>query len=479
MTFLWYDLETFGRNPRLDRIAQFAAIRTDERLEPLGEPVVLYCRIPRDYLPDPYAVMKTGITPQETRRKGVREIDFAREVHRLFSEPGTCGVGYNSISFDDEFLRALFYRNFIDPYEREYRSGNSRWDVLSLARMAHDLRPEGVEWPRKEDGRPDLRLEALTAANGIEHADAHDALSDVRATIALAALLGEAQPKLFDFFLKMRSRAEAQTLIDLAGHTPIVHTDKRYTRPGGATTLVAPLAMDKQNSRSVLVYDLRYDPTPFLQRSAEELREDAFTPRREQPDEEHLPVTRVALNRVPAIAPEGTLDGVAALKLGIDRKATGRHLEIIRNHPGFIRKVRSAFVPLGGSVSRDPEEQIYEGFIPDPDRALFPELHRKPPEELLHWNPDFRDSRLPTLLHRLKMRNYEELFSGEELQSWYEEAARRILLPPSDKLYDLEKFELRVTESLQDTDRGEKESAAARELWNYAQSVRATLPISD
>lgn len=477
MNFLWYDLETFGREARLDRIAQFGAIRTDENLEPLEEPVVLYCAIPRDYLPDPGAVLKTGITPQETRQKGVKEIDFARSLNGLFSEPGTCGVGFNSVSFDDEFLRSLFYRNFIDPYEREYRKGNSRWDILSLARMARDLRPEGLIWPTKPDGRPDMRLGALTAANGIFHEDAHDALADVKATIELAHLIREAQPKLFDFFLKLRDKREARLLIDLGNQTPIVHTDGRYTRADGVSSLVAPLAMDLENNQAVLVYDLRYDPTPFLPRSAEELRRNAFTPRREQPDEEQLPVTRLALNRVPSIAPQGTMDPETAVRLGIDLEETELHLEILRKNPEFARRVQSAFAPLAATQPRDPEEELYAGFLPDADRTLFPEIHHLPPRELLQWDPPFRDPRLPVLLHRMKMRNFEEYLSSEERKKWYEEAARRILLPPSQKLFNLERYELRVGQLLEEEGRSEEEKKIARELWNYSQAVRSTLPV--
>jgi exodeoxyribonuclease-1 len=477
MNFLWYDLETFGRDPRLDRIAQFGAIRTDENLEPLEEPTVLYCAIPRDYLPDPQAVLKTGITPQETRRKGVREIDFARELNRMFREPGTCGVGFNSVSFDDEFLRSLFYRNFIDPYEREYRNGNSRWDILSLARMARDLRPAGLRWPDKPNGKPDMRLEALTAANGISHEDAHDALSDVRATMELARLIREAQPKLFDFFLRLRDKREARLLVDLAGQTPIVHTDVRYTRPEGVTTLVAPLAMDLENNQAVLVYDLRFDPTPFLTRGAEELRRNAFTPRSEQPDEEQLPVTRLALNRVPSIAPRSTMDQESSERLGINLEEAERHREILRRNPEFARRVQSAFAPVATAQQRDPEEELYAGFLPDADRNLFPEIHRLPPRELIDWEPPFRDPRLPVLLHRVKMRNFEEHLTPEERRRWYEEAARRLLLPPSQKLMDLERYELRVSRLMEEPGESEEEKKIARELWNYSQAVRATLPV--
>jgi len=187
-TILWYDLETFGLNPQYDRIAQFACIRTDENLEEIDEPIRIYCKPTLDYLPAPSACKVHGITPQMALELGIDEYDFALKIHEEFSVPGTTTAGYNSINFDDEFIRHLFYRNLLDPYEREYANGNSRWDLINLVRAAHDLRPDGIVWPQDNDGYPVFKLEALTKANGLLHESAHDALSDIRATIAMARL---------------------------------------------------------------------------------------------------------------------------------------------------------------------------------------------------------------------------------------------------------------------------------------------------
>ena len=199
ITFLWHDYETFGANPRLDRPSQFGAIRTDENFNQIGEAEMFYCSPADDFLPHPMAVLITGITPQEARTNGLAETDFAGAINDLMSRPNTCVVGYNSLRFDDEVTRHMFYRNFIDPYAREWQNGNSRWDLIDVVRAIYALRPEGINWPSKEDGTPSFKLEDLTAANGIAHGEAaHDALADVRATLELAKLLKKAQPRLFD-----------------------------------------------------------------------------------------------------------------------------------------------------------------------------------------------------------------------------------------------------------------------------------------
>ena len=200
-SFLFYDLETFGLDPRYDRVAQFAAIRTDEQCNVIEEPIVLYCRLSDDYLPDPLAILVTHITPDEVQEKGLNEREFFKEIEKHFSVPGTCVLGYNNLRFDDEFIRFGFFRNFISPYEREYTHGNSRFDVLDLVRSTHDFRPEGINWPiNPSSGYPSFKLTSITEANGISHEDAHDALSDVKATISVTHMIQEKQPKLFSYF---------------------------------------------------------------------------------------------------------------------------------------------------------------------------------------------------------------------------------------------------------------------------------------
>ena len=205
-TFLWHDYETFGLNTRRDRPAQFAGIRTDAELNEIGEPLMIYCQPANDYLPDPESCVLTGITPQHCLQHGVPEHAFAAQIEQVLAQPGTIGVGYNTIRFDDEVTRHLFWRNLIDPYGREWQNECGRWDLLDVVRMAYALRPDGIVWPVKEDGKPSFKLEDLARANGLLHETAHDALSDVRATIALARLVRTAQPKLFDFCLGLHKK---------------------------------------------------------------------------------------------------------------------------------------------------------------------------------------------------------------------------------------------------------------------------------
>ena len=240
-TLYWHDYETFGLDPRYDRPAQFAGIRTDEDLNIIGEPLMIYCKLAEDSLPSPEACLVTGITPQEANEKGLAEAEFIKLIHDEFAQANTCGVGYNSLRFDDEFTRFVLYRNFYDAYAREWQNGNSRWDIIDMARLTRALRPEGINWPDREDGKPSFRLEHLTAANNIEHAGAHDALVDVYATIAFAKLIKTAQPKLYDYVYQRRRKNDVAPLLNINDRTPVIHTSRMYPSDYCGTALVSTI----------------------------------------------------------------------------------------------------------------------------------------------------------------------------------------------------------------------------------------------
>lgn len=445
MTLLWYDLETFGKNPRWDRVAQFAALRTNDRFEPLEDPIVLYCRITPDYVPDPYACLVTGITPQETLEKGMREYDFIKAIDREFSRPGTCVVGYNNIRFDDEFVRSLYYRNFFDPYRREWADGNSRWDILDLVRATHDLRPEGIEWPLREDGRPLFKLEKLTEANGLSHERAHDALSDVYATIAMAKLLSEKQPKLFRWVFRNRKKDDLRRIIDLDTREPVVHTSGMLTGPHGCTSLMAPLVTDPVVRNMIHCFDLRCDPEALLELPVEEIRRRVFTSSKQLAEEgiERIPLKGIHLGKCPVVSPLNTLDDAAAERLAIDREVCMRRWERLQADPGLLQKVRKVFEKDAAALPReeDPDLQIYSGgFFRDDDKARLRIIHETPSEELKSLELRFHDPRIPEMLRRFIGRNFPQTLDEEEMRIWKSSCAARILFPKAREAMDHGEF---------------------------------------
>lgn len=419
-TFFFYDLETSGFSAREDRIMQFAGQRTDMDLNPVGDPVNVLIALNDDTIPSPEALMVTGITPQKTLEEGYSEADFSKRLVEEWFTPDTIIIGFNSVRFDDEFIRHLLWRNFYDAYEWSWKNGRSRWDLLDVVRMTRALRPEGIEWPLDEKGEAVNRLELLTKANGIAHESAHDALSDVFALIGMARLIRDKQPQLFDYLLKMRDKKEVQKLVNLDDKKPFVHTSGRYDKEFEKTTVAFPLAPALHGN--VLVYDLRYDPTDFVGLSQDELAGRLFASweERQADDFVRIPVKQLQYNRCPAVAPLGVLEQADGWqKIGLSSDAIERHMKVLLEHPEFAEKLRTVFEKSRDfAPSTDAEGQLYDSFVPDIDKLRIEAVRNADTTKLADFHPEFRDERLPELLLRYKARNYPRSLSESERSAW-------------------------------------------------------------
>jgi exodeoxyribonuclease-1 len=431
-TFLWHDYETFGAEPRRDRPAQFAAIRTDADLNEIGEPIMLYCQPAPDYLPDPQACLITGITPQHCLELGVPEHEFAARICAAFSEPGTIGVGYNTIRFDDEVTRFLLWRNLMDPYAREWQNGCGRWDMLDVVRMAYALRPDGITWPRHDDGRPSFKLEHLTRDNGLVHEAAHDALSDVRATIALARLLRSKQPKLFDYCLELRRKdkvAEQMGLhLDRALRQPFLHVSGMFPAERGCLAMVWPLATHPTNKNEVLVWDCRHDPSELFNLNVETIRQRLFTRAAEMPDGmTRLPIKSVHLNKSPMLVGNlKTLSTQMAARWELDVEQCLAHARVAAGGPDMAAVWQKVFQREASPATVDVDEDLYGGFVSNGDRRRLESLRTEAPSKLAALRPSFEDERLSHLLFRYRARNFPHTLADEEQQAWEEHRAARL-----------------------------------------------------
>lgn len=435
-TIYWHDYETFGRDPRKDRACQFAGIRTDEDLNVIGDPLVIYCKPAPDFLPEPEACLITGISPQLALEKGLSESDFCASIIQEFIQPGTCVAGYNSIRFDDEVTRHLLYRCFHDAYEREWKNGNSRWDIIDLLRLTYALRPEGINWPKNEDGRPSFRLEELTAANGIGHEAAHDALSDVLATIAVAKLVKEKQPKLYDFFYVRRQKNQVIPMLDLSGQRALLHVSSMYPASQGCMSLVMPLTQHPQNSNGVIVYDLAQNPESWMNLSIEEIQQRIFTPKAEMPDGvERIGLKTVHVNKCPALAPLSVLTDAIVERFAIDLDACKRHQDILLQQDELAQKIAAVFAEpyVAENPETDPDLMLYSGgFFSSSDKKAMAEIRSMNPEDLEKFSPFFSDPRLPEMLFRYRGRNFPDSLNTQEQERWKEYCLRCLNEPQAD-----------------------------------------------
>lgn len=430
-TFFWHDYETSGADSRRDRPLQFAGIRTTPELEIVGDPVMFFGQPPREMPPHPEACLVTGITPQQAARDGLIEADFAARVHEQLAEPGTCSVGYNSLRFDDEFTRQMLYRNFHQPYAREWENGNSRWDLIDLVRLCQALRPDGIVWPKREDGSPSFKLEHLAKANALSQKRAHDALSDVHALIGLARLIRTNQPKLWDWHFALRRKQRVFGLLDVTNMTPLLHVSSRYPASQHCLTMIAPLALDPARPGEVIVADLRQDPAELLALDEDDIADRVFVARADLPEGvERIALRTVRANRSPALAPLSVLKGADLARLQLDPDRCLAHRDALLASPDIREKVQRIFARAAAMPKADdPELALYDGFLPDADKPLLDKVRATPPEQLGAAGFSFRDPRCAELLFRYRARNWPLTLNLDEQQRWKTFCRQRLTRP--------------------------------------------------
>lgn len=427
-TFYWYDYETFGISPRTDRISQFAGIRTDENLNILDEHM-FYCKPTNDCLPAPEACNVTGITPQLCEQKGMIEHKFIKKINTEFTAPNTCVVGYNSIRFDDEFTRYTLYRNFIDPYAWHWQNGNTRWDILDVVRMCYALKKDNcLNWVHNEDGKPVFKLDQLSLANGIEHTNAHDALADVRATIAIAKIIKDTQPQLFNYAFSLREKKTVEGKIKL--FDPMLHTSGMYPAKKSCTRLAVALAYHPQYNDRAIVFNLDQDPSILLELEINELKTLMFTKQAELPDGvERLQIKDLIFNKSPMFVPNiYKLEPKIIKQLDIDMDTCMQRLEFIKNNQVAISKVvQNLYISEQENVAiTDVDQSLYEGFMDNADKRIANQIQNLSIEELQEFHPKFKDDKLSKLLMHFKARNYPESLTEDEQEDWFEVVQGRV-----------------------------------------------------
>lgn len=471
-TLLWHDYETWGANPQKDAPCQFAAIRTDTDLNIVDKPINIMARIANDALPHPQACLVTGITPQQSLRDGMTEAEFCQKIHHEMSKPNTCVVGFNSIRFDDEVSRHLFYRNFYDPYGREWRNGNSRWDIIDLARACYALRPEGIEWPLKEDDTPSFKLEALTKANNLNHGQAHDALSDVHATIALAKLIKTKQPKLFEYGFKLRSKHEVAKQFDFSRPSVLLHVSSKIPASQGCCTWVMPVAPHPTNSNAIIVIDLSKDVTPLLEDDADTLRDKLYTSNHDLDGIPRPGLKLIHINRSPFVTTAKAMDEKNASRIGLDRDLCLKHYQILASREDLREKVLNVYNQQPEEKDMDADHALYSGgFLSDDERRWCDGVRNSEPENLDSFHNTTQNLTLRTLLFRYRARNYPHTLTADEVQRWQIHRQYRLTDRNSPSSITLETYLLEL-EGLIETHREDpNKQAILRALYQYAQNL--------
>lgn len=472
-TFYFHDYETWGADPKRDRPAQFAGIRTDLDLNIISEPDIWYCQLANDYLPHPQAALITGITPQLCQRKGLPENEFMQRILSRFAESGTCVTGYNNLRFDDEITRYSLYRNFFDPYAREWQNGNSRWDIIDMVRACYALRPDGINWPQHENGNPSFKLEHLTKANGIEHQQAHDAMSDVYATIAMAKLIKEKQPRLFHYLFELRRKNKVSELIDVASMKPLVHVSSKFPASQGCTSLIVPLAWHPVNKNAVICYNLQADPQLLISLDSDTLKTRLYSRSTDLAEGEQRPGLKlIHLNKCPVLAPLNTLTESRATALGISLSACMENQQWLQQNLQVQQIATDLFSgDHGFAEESNPDYQLYSGFISNGDKQKAEYLHQLTPQQLAADPPIFADERLNNLLFLYRARLYPASLTDAEQQKWQRYRTEKLMHGLDNPSLTMDAYGLELENLAHEHSADEQKMAVLKALYLYAQSL--------
>ncbi|VFQ45246.1 exodeoxyribonuclease I [Desulfoluna butyratoxydans] len=415
-SYLFYDLETSGLNKSFDQILQFAAIRTDMHLKELERYNIVVSLRP-DVVPSPMATIthRIGI---EKCMEGICEYEAVRHIHALMNREGTISLGYNTLGFDDEFLRFAFHRNLLPPYTHQWANGCSRMDLLPITVLYHLYKPEGLTWPRLEDGRSTLKLEKLSQANALAEGQAHDALVDVEATLALARRF-MAEGKMWEYVAgSFNKKEDALRLAKLpvrhessAGqHAWGIMTGSRF---GAEAAYQAPvLAIGESLPYKNQTLWLRLDDEALINgEGAVEERVWVIRKRMGEPNVILPPLDRFVSRLTPERLAQ-VEENLAWLKAHPDEFA-----RIIRHH----REFRYPEIP-----NLDADTCLYQnGFLSKAEEALCAKFHRAGPDAMAEAMQAMAPGHVRELATRILFRNYPE-FSDEEVFEAFETFMARV-----------------------------------------------------
>ena len=463
MNYLFYDYETSGRNEKFDQIFQFAGIRTDDKFRQIGEPLEYFCKLRADVLPSPWAIKVNQIDISELNSKGLSEFEFAKKVSAaLLGDGDQCIVGYKSKTFDNNFTRFLLYRNFFEPYAWSYLNGNSCLDIFDVVCLGYSF--ERLTDIQVNDGSGDdsLKLENLAKWNGLNHDHAHEAVSDVLATIHLARLVNEKCPRLFEYVLRLRNVAEARSIFFTKNKFFHSSTTNGYERR--FLSLHTGLCDHPTFPRYVVGWNLENDPAEILDLSAEEIRNEMYA--KKQYRSINVGFDDFKLNGSPMIVPffEAQKNRVA------DYEACAKNLEAVQKNEDSLvslaTKIFDSEIP-----EEDPDADLYVGDYFGEMRADEKLCRAVRVDPMTVDDSEFKSPRLRRMFRRMKARNFFNRLTDVE-QEQYERFCAEKSLCSEDKNWQTKSvFDQELVEVLADVNLSERQRHCLTVLRQHVENM--------
>ena len=416
MAFVFYDTETTGLETAFDQILQFGAIRTDDDLNEV-ERINVRCRLLPHVVPSPGALLATGIRPATLVDPSLpSHYEAIQQIRaKLLEWSPAIIIGYNSLDFDENFLRQALFQT-LHPTYLTNTNGNVRGDVMRMVMATAIYAPNAISVPINDRGRDIFKLDQLAPANGFAHDHAHDAIADVEATIHMARLVRDRAPEIWDTMMGATRKQDVSELImsePMFAHTAVYHASPY-------TYLVTCCGQNPQDNGQLAVFDLAFDPEPYLDNSVEELVGVL--------EGSPKPIRSIRANAQPILMSSEHLPD-SAKAAGVDGAERQRRVEVIQGNPGFRERVGEALAARYADEPPSPhvEKRIYDGFPSSSDQALLQQIHEMPWEDRAAVVDQLEDDRLKEFGTRLIYFDQPEALpeaKRAELDDW---RARRVL----------------------------------------------------
>lgn len=400
-TYLFYDIETTGLNKCFDQVLQFAAIRTDLALKEL-ERHEFQIRLNSDVIPSPEALIvhRMGISQLQ---EGENELEALRKIHQLLNTPGTISVGYNTLGFDDEFLRFSFYRNLLSPYTHQYANSCARMDIYPLTLLYYLFKPEIIQWPKVGDV-VSMKLEHLSRINNLMKGSAHNAMVDVEATLALARKLQESET-LWDFSCAyFHKETDLSRLNKLSGEAILIQG-----KIGSRDNYLAPvLSLGQHYHYKNQTLWLRLDREELSKTTSDTIRENTYVLRK-KPGEDPilLPIQDRYLEKISQSRRELAEE---------NKRWLAANPELLREIQEYHRNFVYPPVP-----NIDVDAALYEiGFPSREEEGLFLQFHAASPKDKLTIAERIPNKKRQSQAYRILARFYPEYLGEKELMLFEE-----------------------------------------------------------
>lgn len=386
MSFVFYDTETTGANTSFDQILQFAAIKTDNELNVIDQ-FEIRCRILPHVIPHPAAMRVTGVTAEmlvDQRLPSHYEMACAIREKMTAWSPAIF-IGYNSIEFDEHLFRQMFYKTLHPPYLTN-SPGNARSDVLRMMQAVHLFSPQALTFPLNDKGLPILKLERVAPLNGFNHANAHDALADVHATIHMSRLVRDKAPDVWSSFMRFCHKA---AVLDYIGDERVFCLSEFYFgRPYSWPVTI--LGVSKDIPSEAYAFDLSNDPDELAALSEQNLvARLGRSPKI---------IRKLRANAAPIIMPIDDAPAICKFHaVGADE--IERRADRLADDPQLRAYLVACFLASAEEreASEHVEKQLYDGFFSAADQRRMGQFHTLPWQDRVHLVEEFEDPRLRSI----------------------------------------------------------------------------------